>query len=124
MEYDLNTSIEKYIEVTVSGLVDKTGLIAAISELMNHPDYTQKNTLWNFYESSIDLNIGDLKEISEVLSFYKPEDKKFANKSAIVVPGEMHKAMVDLFISMSKFLPFKYKAFRDKEKAKAFLQSL
>ncbi len=124
MEHDLNASPKQYIEITVSGRVYKEGLISAISELMNHPDYTQKHTLWNFYEFSVGLSIGDLKEITGVLSLYKPEDKNFANKSAIVVPGEMHKAMVDLFIAMSKFLPFKYKVFKDKEKAKDFLQSV
>lgn len=121
MEYHLDTSHDRYIKVTVSGVITKSMLITAISELMGHPDYIHKHSLWNLSESSVGLTISDLKEIVGVLSLYKPEDNNFANKSAIVVPGEMHKAIVDLFIKMSKWLPFKYKAFYNVEEAEAFL---
>ena len=107
MVYDLDVSHEKYIKVTVSGVVDKASLIAAMSELMQHSDYIQKHSFWNFHEAVMGLSIGDLKEIADVLRLYKPKEMVFANKSAIVVPGEMHKVMVDLFIEMTKLLPFK-----------------
>lgn len=123
MEYKLDASHKQYITVKTTGVITKSMLIAAISELMNHPEYPQKHTLWNFSESSTGLTIGDLKEIASILSLYKPKDKNFANKSAIVVPGQMHSAMADLFITMAKLLPFDYKAFRDIQKAKAFLES-
>ncbi len=123
MVYDLDASHEKYIKVTVSGVVDKASLIAAMSELMQHSDYIQKHSFWNFHEAIIGLSIVDLKKIADVLRLYKPKEKEFANKSAIVVPGEMHKVMVDLFIEMTKLLPFKYKVFYNMEKAEAFLCS-
>ncbi len=123
MKYDLDASNEKYIKVTVSGIVDKSNLVAAMSDLMQHSEYIQKHSFWDFYDSTIGLTIGDLKELAGVLKLYKPKIKEFANKSAIVVPGEMHKAMVGLFITMTKMLPFEYKVFNDKEKAEAFLYS-
>ncbi len=123
MEYVLDASNKKYIKVTVSGIVDKSNLVAAMSELMQHSEYIKKHSFWDFYEATIGLTIGDLKEIAGVLKLYKPKIKDFANKSAIVVPGEMHKAMVDLFITMTKLLPFEYKVFNDRKKAEAFLYS-
>ena len=123
MNYDLDASHEKYIKISISGIVDKSSLVAAISELMQHSDYIQKHSFWDFYEATMGLTIGDLKEIAGVLKLYKPKEKEFANKSAIIVPGEMHKAMVDLFITMTKLLPFEYKVFNDLERAEAFLCS-
>ncbi len=121
MEYKLDTSHEKYIEVTVSGVIKKLSIIAAISELMQHPEYSDKHTLWDMSEALVGLGIGDLKEIAQVLRQFKPQKKNFANKSAIVVPNQTHKAIVDIFITMATHLPFKYRAFNDKEKAKFFL---
>jgi len=123
MEYELDASHNKYIKVTVSGIIEKVSLIAAISELMQHSEYLSKHTLWDLSNSTVGLTIGDLKEIAGVLRLFKPKEKNFANKSAIVVPGQMHKAMVDLFITMANRLPFKYKAFNDNEEAIAFLKS-
>ncbi len=112
---------EDYIKITVEGLITKEIMITAISELMHHSDYITKHSLWDLSGGSLGLSIGDLKEIVGILNLYKPETKSFANKSAIVVPGEMHKAVVNIFISMSKMLPFKYMVFERINDAKTFL---
>ncbi len=123
MAYALDASHEKYIKITVSGIIEKVSFVAAISELMQHSEYLYKHSLWDLSDSTMGLTIGDLKEIAGVLSLYKPKEKDFANKSAIVVPGQMHKAMADLFINMATRLPFKYCAFNDTNKAAVFLCS-
>ena len=119
----LDASHNKYIKMTVPGSVTKAVLGDAISDLMTHEEYVHKHVLWDFSESSMGLNISDLREIIGILRLYQPKGKNFAAKSAIVVPGVMHKAMVDMFITMSKMLPFKYAAFRDMESAIRFLVS-
>ena len=121
MEYELDTSHETYIKISVSGVVDKVNLIAAISELVMHPDYEKKYSLWDFSRGKMGLSIGDLKEVVGILRLYKIKSKNFANKSAILVPGMLNKAIADVFTTMSKFLPFEYKVFTEFDKAEAFL---
>ena len=121
MNHQIDASHEDYIKVAVDGRITKDIMIAAISELMHHPDYISKHSLWDLSGGSLGLSIGDLKEIVGILKLYKPKEKSFANKSAIVVPGAMHKAVVNIFISMSKTLPFKYTVFEHINDAQAFL---
>lgn len=123
MAYILDDSHPVYIRMTVTDVVDKPGLIAAMSELVNHPDYPVKHSLWDFTRAALGISLGDLREIVGVLRLYKPRQENFANRSALLVPDTMHIAMVDVFISMTKFLPFNYKAFRTVEAAVAFLET-
>jgi len=117
------SDFKKYIEVTVSGIIEKAAIIAAISELMQHSEYLHKHSLWELSNATTRVTIGDLKEIANAISINKPKEKKFKNKSAIIVPGHMHKAMIELFIKMANRLPFKYFAFTDNKKAVDFLYS-
>ena len=71
MEYQLDASHNKYIKVTVSGIIEKVGFIAAISELMQHSEYLNKHSLWDLSNSTVGLTIGDLKEIAGVLRLFK-----------------------------------------------------
>lgn len=121
MDYELDNSHPLYIEMTVTGIVHKAGMIAALSELLRHPEYISKHTLWDFTGASMGLSIGDLKEIAGVLRLYKPGTKNFHSRSALLVPSMMELSMVKLYISISKLLPFDYKAFSDREEALAFL---
>ncbi len=43
MEFKIDASHNKYIKIVVSGLVSKTELISAISELIQHPEYMNKH---------------------------------------------------------------------------------
>lgn len=121
MGHYIDSSREDYIKITVEGVITKDIMITAISELMHHKDYITKHSLWDLSGGSLGLSIGDLREIVGILNLYKPKERSFANKSAIVVPSEMHKAVVNIFISMSKMLPFKYMVFERIDNAKAFL---
>jgi len=67
------------------------------------------------------LSISDLTEIIGVLKLYRPKQKEFANKSALLVSGRMNSAMVTMFTTMTKMLAFKYKVLKDEKSAESFL---
>ena len=121
MNFSLDASHDIYIKMTVTGIVDKAGLIAAISELMQHAEYLDKHSFWDFTGANMGLSISDLSEIVGILRLYKPQQKEFANKSSILVTGPMTSAMVNVFVKMTALLPFKYRVFNDEKKAEAFL---
>jgi len=121
MNHTLDDSHPAFIEIIVTGLVEKSSLIAAMSDLLNHPDYTQKHTLWDFRKASMGLSMEDLEEIAGVLKLFKPSNKDFSGRSALLVPSMMELSMAKVYISISRVLPFEYNAFKDKKEALAFL---
>ncbi|WDP89033.1 MAG: hypothetical protein HUN04_04525 [Desulfobacter sp.] len=123
MAFELDSPHDKYIKIKVSGVIEKATLISAISQLMNHPEYTDKHSYWDFTNASMGLTISDLNEIAGVLKLYKPGTKNFADKSALVVPGTLTSAMAEMFVKMSNVLPFKYRVFTEPNDAIEFLCS-
>ncbi len=121
MEFKIDASHNKYIKIVVSGLVSKTEIISAISELIQHPEYMNKHSFWDFRLATMGLSIGDIHEVVGILSLFKPNQKPFANKSALLVSGQMNSAMAKVFTTMTKLLPFKYKVFKDKVTAVSYL---
>ncbi len=121
MEHTLDNSHPVYIQISIFGVLDKPGLLSVMSELFQHPDHMNKDSLWNFTQATMGLSIGDLSEIIGVLGLFKAQKKDFANKSALVVPNLMELSMAKMFVSISKLLPFTYKVFKSKEDAMAFL---
>ncbi len=121
MNHQLNNSQPDYIRMVVTGVVEKANFIKAISELINHPDYHCKHVLWDFSSADMGLSMGDLLEIAGVLRLFKAKDKNFANKSALLIPDHMHRAMANIFVSISKLLPFEYKVFKTNNAAMHFL---
>jgi hypothetical protein len=123
MKYTIDASDEKYIRVTGTGVLDRNSLMSAMSELMRHPEYAQKHSLWDFSGVSFGITLQDLEGIVGFLSLFQPLDKNFANRSALVVPGKMYQAMAEMFVSMTQNLIFEYKVFQDKRDALGFLKS-
>ena len=123
MEFELDASHQKYIKITLSGLVMKPELISVMAKILQHPEYLDKHTFWDLTEASMGLSITDLKEIVGVLRLYKPERKDFANRAAMLVSGKLNSAMLEMFVTMSKLLPIKYRVFNDWDKAEAYICS-
>jgi len=121
VKFELDASHSIYIKMRVTGIVDKPGLISAISELMQHPEYLDKHSFWDFTQANLGLSISDLNEIVGILRLYKPRQKEFANRSSILVTGPMTSAIVDMFVKMTALLPFNYRVFNDAKEAEAFL---
>jgi len=123
MEAELDSSHAQYIKITITGLIVKPELISVMAKILQHPEYLDKNTLWNLRKANMGLSIWDFKEIVGVLRLYKPERKSFADKAALLVPGQFNSAMAEMFVTMSKLLPIKYRVFNDWDKAEDYLCS-
>lgn len=123
MKHEFDSSHEKYIEVTVSSIITQTDIIHAVFELMEHPDYLHKHSLWIFSNFSLGININGLEGIADTFRHYKPKKTAFANKSALVASGHTYKAIINLFITIATGLPFEFQAFTDKDRAVDFLCS-
>lgn len=121
MDHILNDSDPQFIVMTVTGVVDKAGIIAALSKLLTHPDYKAKHTMWDFTGATMGLSLGDFREIAGVLGLFKPRTEHFANRSALVVPHPMERNMAKVYVSISKVLPFDYRVFQTREAAREFL---
>lgn len=121
MSIRLDDSHSEYIKMTISGVIDKTTLIQAISELMGHSEYLDKHSYWDFTKGKMGVSMGELKEIIELLLLYKPQRKEFANKSALVVDSKMNQAMGDFFLTFTRLLPFEYQFFDSHQEAERFL---
>ena len=124
MEFTLDPSRETYIKITISGLITKSRLIPVMAEILQHPQYPDKHMYWDLTQASMGLSIGDLKEIIGVLRLYKPGKKNFADRSSILVSGKMNKAMGELFVTMTKVLPVKYRIFTAPDEAENYLISV
>ncbi len=123
MGYLLNPDHTDYIEIIVHGLLDRKTAVAALDEVLSHPQYPVKHTLWNLTLSQNGLSVKDLMEIAGILKQFTPPAKHFANKSALLVKNRMEIAMVNLIGSAAAFLPVRYKTFLNFDKARAYLTS-
>lgn len=121
MNFELDTAHAGYFSVTISGLIVKTELIPLMAEILQHPEYESKHTFFDLREADMGLSIGDLKEIIGILRLYRPRKKNFADKSALLVSGKLHSAIADMFVTMTGLLPVKYRVFRKREQALAYL---
>ncbi len=120
METKLDWTHNTYVKITISGLLVKPELISLMADILKHPNYPTRHTFWDLRHCGMGLSIVDLKEITGVLKLYRPE-KNFADKAALLVPGKMNSAMAEVFVTMTKLLPIKYKVFSNWEKAKDYV---
>ncbi len=123
MIFKLDATHDKYIRITVSGLIVKSELITAIAQLMQHPDYLKKHSFWDFKNAQLGMSIVELKEIIGILKLYKPKQKNASLKSALLLSGNLNSAMAGIFVAMAKLLPFEYQIFKDEDGALSFLLS-
>lgn len=121
MEFKIEDRHEKYLKLIVCGVFNKNGLIHAISETMNHPDYAHKHSYWDFTQATMSMSIYDLKEIVGIFRLYKPDTENFANRVAILISGELNNAILKIFIPMTKLLPFRFQVFTKEEDVMNFL---
>ncbi|MDD9301193.1 MAG: hypothetical protein HUK40_02160 [Desulfobacter sp.] len=102
--------------------MEKQGTMAAMADLILHPEYPYKHSLWDFTRGTqMKLSMGDLREIVGVLKLLSTREKGFANKSALLVPHMMGMGMAKIYVSLSKLLPFEYKIFTQINEAMDFL---
>lgn len=121
MTHTLDEKHNSYIIMKVIGVLDRESALSVIKEILNHPDYPIKHTLWDLTSVQMRLSVDDFREISGILKLYKPPDDDFANRSAFLVKNRLELAMANVFIAITAFLPFQYKAFLDIENAISYL---
>ena len=121
LEYFISNEHNRYLRITVTGILSKNSMIKAIRDTMTHPEYNCKHSFWDCSDASMGMSLIDLKEIVGIFRLYKPEKSTFANRVAILLTGNMNEAMVSLLIPMTRVLPFKFKLFTNHEKAEKFL---
>ncbi len=122
MDYKLDDSHQQYIIIEVTGTLEKVTLLKTMGQLINHPDYSRKHSLWDLRQASQgNLDILDIKEIVGFLRLYRPKDESFANKGAFLVSSDVNKALINIYITLSRLLPFKYQVFTQESEAVGFL---
>ncbi len=124
MEYRIEDHHNGYIKIVIHGPLVKDKILPVMSELLCHPEYPVKNSLWDLRGATMNLSFEDLKEIVGIMKLYKPKTKKFANKSALLVSGKLEIALANLFVLIAKFLPFDYRAFTSLSEAEVFSSKL
>lgn len=67
MEAELDSSHAQYIKLTINGLIVKPELISVMAQILQHPEYLDKHTLWDLREANMGLSIADFKEIVGVM---------------------------------------------------------
>jgi hypothetical protein len=111
------------IRVFLFGKIDAQSLYDAQTELMLHPDYPFKNSLWVFDEG-VECNFSNLSFldlISRIKLCYPISATK--EKAAFIGFSNTLFAMMQFFCSEAEHegLPFKLKAFRNHAQAEAWL---
>lgn len=112
---------DHYLEIVFDGILVKQTILESLNQLLNHPEYYEKHSLWNMSASRLGFSIGDAKEIIGVMHLFKPKQKHFANKSVLLVSGPMGLSMVRMFTEMAQDLPFEFSVFSDHSQARAHL---
>ena len=111
------------IQVFLHGKLNQNSLFDAQKDLMLHPEYAHKNSLWHFDKDFVcDFsNAGMADLISRIKLFYPTDATK--QKAALLATSSMHYAILQLFCDDAEIegLPFRFRAFQSHEKADAWL---
>ncbi|NTU57782.1 MAG: hypothetical protein HGB00_02520 [Chlorobiaceae bacterium] len=112
-----------FLFVLMTGKVDQLSLHEAQKELMLHPDYAHKNTLWMFDEAcECDFsNFVMFEMLNRIKVFFPIESSK--QKAALVGVAPMHYSFLKLFCDEAEHegLPFKVQPFHSYQEAEAWL---
>ena len=112
---------DEYLEVVFDGLLEKKTVLSSLNQLLNHPEYYSKHSLWNMTGSRLGFSISDFKEIIGVMRLFSPKEKEFSNRSVLLVSGHMNQSMAGLFIDMAGALPFEFSIAAEEREARALL---
>lgn len=111
------------IEVFLSGKLAQQSLFDAQAELMLHPDYPVKNSLWIFdHDFECHFSCDGYTELINRIKLFCPVGTT-RKKSALCTHTGVHFAMAQCFCEEAKYihLPFKIRTFKDEQKARAWL---
>ena len=92
--------------------VDYWEILEGIVQVLNLPEFSEKNDLWLFNNVPIKLAYDDLYKFKDHLEEIYPENEN-GNKTAIVVDSGVQEALALFFIQIAKDLPFEINVFSD-----------
>ena len=92
--------------------VDFGEIWEGIEKVRDLPESSEKNDIWVFHETRINLDYVDLHNLKEFAKEIYPI-KVIKSKTAIVVESDIQSAIALLFSQISENLPFEIKVFND-----------
>ncbi|WDP89348.1 MAG: hypothetical protein HUN04_06265 [Desulfobacter sp.] len=110
-----------YLEVITSGTLVKNTILSSLGELLKHPEYPAKPSLWNLYQSTPGFSMADLSEIVGILRQSPCNHPERLKKTVILVQGQFHASMAGLFTGMARDLPYHWQVSTTMGEAEAFL---
>ena len=122
-EYFIKKKPGRFLDITIKGDLTKPLFFKAMHELINHPDYFEKSTIWNLLDAKMRLSFEDLREITYILRKYKLQQKVNEKKLAVVASGEFNIYIIKFSIELLSFLPFEFRIFDDYDEAIIFLKN-
>lgn len=117
------TTHDHYLEVVCDGLLIKHTVLSSLNQLLNHPEYYEKHSLWDLSAIRVGCSMSDVKEIIGVMRLFSPKQADFANRSAWLVSGQINLSLAEMIIEMAKTLPFDFKIFSDSSRAREHLMN-
>ncbi len=101
--------------------VDYWEILEGIVQVLNLPEFSEKNDIWLFNNVPIKLAYDDLYKFKDHLEEIYPENEN-GNKTAIVVDSGVQEALALFFIQIAKDLPFEINVFSDLKTAEDWIR--
>lgn len=92
----------------------------AIGRLLKMPEYLDKNVIWVFHESPINLVYDDLYKLRDFIQDNYP-DKATRSKTAMVVVSGLHTGIAESFAQIAKDLPWEIRVFSNIRSAEEWI---
>ena len=115
------TQTPHHFLVNFESKVTVASILAAIAEVMRHPDYVRLNVLWNFGDAEVFLKQTDLDIIvQEIENRYPPNVEK--KKAALIAANGFNQFLAESFEIAASRLPFPIKVFRTLADAEMWME--
>ncbi len=115
-----------FLQVFLSGRIDRQELFDAQEKLMSHPEYFTKNAMWMF-DHSISGEVTEDSCFAALVGKIKANCRKnnSKTKTALIVSSASHMGLLSRFCQEADTagLPFRFRAFRDYADAQAWLSA-
>jgi hypothetical protein len=111
------TENKEYILVELSEGIQFWEVLEAVGKFVVKNEYPEKNDIWVLREGPLDLSVGELYELKDVIKSHYPANSS-RTKTAIVAESGIQAGIANMFSMMAEDLPFQIKVFKDLDAAK------
>ena len=92
----------------------------AVGRLLKMPEYPDKNVIWVFQESPINLVYDDLYKLKDFIQENYPANATRSKTAMVAVTG-LHSSLVELFAQIANELPYEIRVFSDMQSAEEWI---